>query len=73
MVHQSTKFNGHRSVRSQKQLRARVTAAFRNIAGSIDARTAQYRSWDFYLSRRSASSAAAARKSGRSRPPVIAS
>jgi hypothetical protein len=73
MVHQSTKFNGHRLVQGGKRLRTRVAAAFRNIAGSIDARTAQDRSWDFYLSRRSASRTAAARRSVSSRPPVIAS
>jgi hypothetical protein len=73
MVYQGTKFNGRRSVQGEKRLRTRVVAAFRNIAGSIDARTAQDRSWDFYLSRRSVSSAAAVLRSARSRPPLIAS
>ena len=76
MVRKSRRFNG-RSAQAEKRvlraLRARVATAFRSIG--IDARTAQDRSWAFfdYSSRNSASNAAAATRSARSRPPAIAS
>lgn len=72
MVYRSMMFDGRGSAQAEKHLRARVAAAFRSVTRGIDARTAQDRSWDFYLSPRSASRTAAARRSGRSRPPAIA-
>ena len=46
----STMFNGRGSAQAEKRLRARVAAAFRNLANGIDRRTAQDRSWDFFSS-----------------------
>ena len=34
----------------RRALRARVAAAFRNLANGIDRRTAQDRTWDFFSS-----------------------
>ena len=50
MVLKSTMFNGRGPAQAEKRLRARVAAAFRNIANGIDRRTAQDRTWDFFRS-----------------------
>jgi len=53
-AHESTMFNGRGSQQSERRvnraLRARVAAAFQSIAGGIDRRAAQQRSWDFFRS-----------------------
>lgn len=50
MVYRSMMFNGRGSAQAERYLRARVAAAFRNIANGIDRRTAQDRTWDFFNS-----------------------
>ena len=54
MARNSTILDGDKSAIAEKRvlriLRARVVAAFRNLAKGIDRRTAQERTWDFFSS-----------------------
>jgi len=54
MARNSTILDGDKSAIAEKRvlriLRARVVAAFRNLAKGIDRRTAQDRTWNFFSS-----------------------